>query len=250
MSVAEATTNKIDKASGKVRRVRDVRSFQRYAAAVILLIPATCVAVGRLFQTDDSDTRRTLDLIAGNPDRQFTFALLGFIGLLCVVPAFLAAGALSRRRRPVLTTVAIAVNLVGYLGAFAMPAIDNLYLIGASLPPEQRDVGAIVIDKMWSTGIPGISTNLFVLGHILGAILMGLALRGSIPTIGWLSMLLTTPVHVLAFVVLQMPALDLAAWLLMTLAFACCAFKIVKTPNDEWDLPPLARSGSDDRDRS
>jgi hypothetical protein len=242
MSVAEASTVKINSGIGKARAVRDVRSVQRYAAAVVMLVPATTVAIGRLFQTDDSDTRRTLDLIAANPDRQFTFALLGFIGLLCVVPAFLAAARLSRRRRPVLTTVALAVNLVGYLGAFAMPAIDNLYLIGASVPPEQRDAAAMVIDKMWSSGIPGVSTTLFVLGHIVGAILMGLALRGSIPTVGWLAMLLTTPVHVLAFVVLQMPALDMAAWLLMTLAFACCAFKIVKTPNDEWDLPPIGLS--------
>lgn len=244
MSLAQANrtkinTAKINSAGVPKRRVRDVRTFQRFAAAVILPIPATCVAVGRLFQTDDSDTRRALDLIAANPDRQFTFALLGFIGLVCVVPAFLAAASLSRRRRPVLTTIALAVNLAGYLGAFAMAAIDNLYLIGASLPPEQRDVAAIVIDKMWSSGIPGVSTGLFVLGHILGAILMGLALRGSIATVGWLAMLLTTPVHVLAFVVLQMPALDLAAWLLMTLAFICCAIKIVKTANDEWDLPPL-----------
>ena len=244
MSVAEASTVKINSRAGKASAVRDVRSFQRYAAAVIMLVPATSVAIARLFQTDDSDTRRALDLIAANPDRQFTFALLGFLGLLCVVPAFLAAARLSRRRRPVLTTVALAVNLVGYLGAFAMPAIDNLYLIGASLPPEQRDAAATVIDKMWSSGIPGVSTNLFVLGHILGAILMGLALRGSIPTVGWLAMLLTTPVHVFAFVVLQMPALDMAAWLLMTVAFACCAIKIIKTPNDEWDLPPIGPSPS------
>jgi hypothetical protein len=228
--------------SGRARRVRDVRSFQRYAAAIILPIPPTCVAIGRLFQTDDSDTRRTLDLIAANPDRQFTFALLGFIGLLTVVPAFLAAAGLSRRRRPVLTTIALSVNLLGYLGAFAMAAIDNLYLIGALLPADQRDVAAIVIDKMWSSGIPGVSTNLFVLGHVLGAILMGLALRGSIATIGWLAMLLTTPMHVVAFVVLQMPALDMAAWLLMTLAFVCCAVKIIKTPNDDWDLPPIGLS--------
>jgi hypothetical protein len=240
MTVAEASRTKIKSETRQAHRVRDVRTFQRYAAAVIMLVPATCVAIGRLFQTEDSDTRRSLDLIAANPDRQFTFALLGFIGLLCVVPAFLAAGTLSRRRRPVLTSVALVVNLIAYLGAFAMAAIDNLLLIGASLPPEQRDVAATVIDKMWSTGIPGISTSLFVLGHILGAILMGLALRGSIATLGWLAMLLTTPVHVLAFVVLQMPVLDMAAWLLMTLAFACCAIKIIKTPNDDWDLPRLA----------
>jgi hypothetical protein len=242
MSVAEASKTKINNGGARALRVRDVRSFQRYAAAVIMLVPATCVAIGRLFQTDDSDTRRTLDLIAANPDRQFTFALFGFIGLVTVVPAFLAAASLSRRRRPMLTTVALAVNLTAYLGAFAMGAIDNLYLIGASLPPEQRDVAASVIDKMWSTGIPGVSTNLFVLGHIIGAILMGLALRGSIATVGWLAMLLTTPMHVVAFVVLQMPALDMAAWLLMTLAFACCAVKIVKMSNDEWDLPPLGQT--------
>jgi hypothetical protein len=244
MSVAEASKTKINYEGSPARRVRDVRTFQRYAAAVIMLVPATCVAIGRLFQTDDSDTRRTLDLIAANPDRQFTFALLGFIGLVTVVPAFLAAASLSRRRRPVLTTVALAVNLVAYLGAFAMSAIDNLYLIGASLPPEHRDVAAIVIDKMWSDGLPGVSTGLFVLGHIIGAILMGLALRGSIATVGWLAMLLTTPMHVLAFVVLQMPALDMAAWLLMTLAFVYCAVKIIKTPNDEWDLPPLGQAAA------
>ena len=245
MSVAEASKTKINNEGPRALRVRDVRSFQRYAAAVIMLVPATCVAIGRLFQTDDSDTRQTLDLIAANPDRQFTFALFGFIGLVTVVPAFLAAASLSRRRRPMLTTVALAVNLTAYLGAFAMGAIDNLYLIGASLPPEQRDVAAIVIDKMWSTGIPGVSTNLFVLGHIIGAILMGLALRGSIATVGWLAMLLTTPMHVVAFAVLQMPALDMAAWLLMTLAFACCAVKIVKMSNDEWDLPPLGQPRKD-----
>ena len=221
------------------RRVRDVRRFSRYAAAAIMVVPATSVAVGRLFQTDDSDTRAALDLIAQNPDRQLTFALLGYIGLLTVVPAFLGAARLARRRRPVLTTVAITVNLAAYLGSFAMGAIDSLYLVGAQLPPEQRDAAAAVIDQMWSVGLAGFSTTLFVLGHIVGAVLMGLALRGSIPTLGWLAMLLTTPVHVLAFVVLQVPALDLAAWLLMTVSFAFCAVRIIQMPDDEWDLPPL-----------
>ena len=52
-------------------------------------------------------------------------------------------------------------------------------------------------------------------------------------------MVLTTPVHVLAFTALQMPVLDIAAWLLMTLSFVYCAVKIINTPNDEWDLAPL-----------
>ena len=243
MTVDSASRSTIQPGAAR-GRVRDVRRFQRYAAAVIMLVPATSVAVGRLFQTNDSNTRATLDLIAANPDRQFYFAVFGYIGLLTVVPAFLAAARLSRRRRPVLTTVALAVNLTAYLGSFAMGAIDNLYLLGGLLPADQRDVAAIIIDQMWSTGVAGFSTSLFVLGHIIGAILMGLALRGSIPTLGWLAMLLTTPAHVVAFVVLQMPVVDMAAWLLMTISFAYCAAVIIKTPDSEWDLPPIG-SGLD-----
>ena len=109
---------------------------------------------------------------------------------------------------------------------------------GAKLPVEQRDTAARIIDDLWSTGLAGVSTGLFVLGHVIGAILLAFALRGSIPTIGWIAMLLTTPAHVVAFVVLQMPVLDMAAWMLMALSFAICAAVIVKTPDDEWDLPP------------
>lgn len=225
-------------------RVHDVRRFRRYVAALVLVVPATSVGIGRLFQTNDDNTRRALDEIAANPDRQFVFALLGYIGILTVVPAFLAAARLSRRRRPVLTTVALGVNLLAYLGAWAMGAVDNLFLIGAQLPAEQRDTAAVVIDKMWSSALAGVSTGLFVLGHVIGAILMAFALRGSIPTLGWVAMLLTTPAHVVAFVVLQQPVVDMAAWFLMTVSFAYCAVATLRTPDDAWDVAPI-RSAAD-----
>ena len=101
------------------RQLRDVRRFQRIAAAVVLLVPATTVAIGRLVVTDDGDTRKALDLIAADPGRQFTFALLGFFAMLTVVPAFLAAARLARRRRPLLTMIALGVNLIAYLGGWA-----------------------------------------------------------------------------------------------------------------------------------
>ena len=221
------------------RKVRDVRRFQRIVAAVVLLVPATTTAVGRLLVTDDSDTRQALDLIAAEPGRQFMFALLGFFAMLTVVPAFLAAGRLARRRRPVLTMIALGVNLVAYLGGmWAFAALDNMYLLASKLPVEQRDGAAALIDAMWSDGLAGISTLLMVIGHVLGAILMGLALRGSIPTVGWVAMILSQPGHVFAFVVFPSPVMDALAWGLMALAFAICAVTVLRTPDDEWDLPP------------
>jgi hypothetical protein len=222
------------------RKVRDVRRVRRIVAAVILLVPATTIAVGRLFVTDDGDTRQALDLIAGDPSRQFTFALLGFTAMLTLVPAFLAAARLAKRRRPVLTMIALGVNLVAYLGGWALAAIDNMYLAGAMLPVEQRDGAAALIDAMWSDGLAGISTLLVVIGHVLGAILMGLALRGSIPAVGWVAMILSQPAHVLAFVVFPSPVMDALAWGLMALSFAICAVTVLRTPDDEWDLPPLS----------
>jgi hypothetical protein len=216
----------------------DVRRFQRIAAAVVLLVPATTVAIGRLVVTDDGDTRKALDLIAADPGRQFTFALLGFLAMLTVVPAFLAAARLARRRRPLLTMIALGVNLIAYLGGWALAAIDNMYLAGAMLPVAQRDGAAALIDAMWSDGLAGISTLLMVIGHVLGAILMGLALRGSIPTVGWVAMILSQPGHVFAFVVFPSPVMDALAWGLMALAFAICAVTVLRTPDDEWDLPP------------
>jgi hypothetical protein len=233
-----ATVSSPSTRSTRKRQVRDVRRFQRIAAAVVLPIPATAVAIGRLFLTDDSDTRSALDLIAADPGRQFTFALLGFIAMLTVVPAFLAAGRLARRRRPVLTMIALGVNLVAYLGGWALPALDNMYLAASKLPVEQQDGAAALIDAMWSERLAGLSTLLFVIGHILGAILMGLALRGSIPTVGWIAMILSQPAHVFAFVVVPLPVMDALAWGLMAVAFTICAVTVLRTPDDEWDLPP------------
>ena len=222
-------------------RTRDVRTFQRWAAAVVLVVPATAVTIGRLFMTDDSDTRAALDLIAADPSRQETVALLGFISMLTVVPAFLAMARLARHRRPVLTTVARGVNLVAYLGGSIMFALDSLYLAGANVPANQRDGAAAVIDNMWSSGVAGISTALFVLGHIVGAILMALALRGSIPIVGWIAMILSQPGHVIAFVVFQSVVADALSWALLAFAFALCAVAVLRTPNSEWDLPPAPR---------
>jgi len=226
-------------AAAGTRRVRDVRRFQRIAAAAVLVVPATSVAIGRLFVTDDSNTRQALDSIAANPDRQFTFALLGFVASLTVVPAFLAAARLARRRRPVLATIALGVNLIAYLGGSAMFAIDSLYLAGAKLPVEQRDAAAGLIDAMWSTGITGVGTLLFVVGHVLGAVLMGFALRGSIPTVGWIAMIVSQPAHFVAFVVFPNRVMDAMAWGLMALTFVFCAAAVLRTPDDEWDVSPV-----------
>jgi hypothetical protein len=106
------------------------------------------------------------------------------------------------------------------------------------VPVEQRDGAAALIDAMWAEGVSGTSVMIMTGGQILGAILMGLALRGSIVTVGWMAMAVAQPVHLLAFAVNVFDPAALA-WGLMALAFACCAVAVLRTPDDEWDLPPV-----------
>jgi hypothetical protein len=221
------------------RKIRDLRRFERIIAAVVLLVPAIAAALSRLFTTDDTDARRALDLVAVDPGRQFALVLLGFIAVLTFVPAFLAAARLARRHRPMLTMIALGVNLIAYLSGWAMLAMDSMYLAGSRLPVEQRDGAAALIDAMWANGLLSISAMLIVIGQTLGAILMGLALRGTIPTVGWVAMMLSQPIHILAFMLNVFDPAALA-WGLMALAFAFCAVAVLRTPDDEWDLPPLS----------
>jgi hypothetical protein len=220
------------------KKVRDVRRTQRILAALVLLVPGLAGAVSRLFQGDDSDARRALDLVAADPGRQSAFALLTLLTMLTVVPAFLAAARLARRRRPVLTMIALGVNLVAYLNGWAVTALETMYLAGSRVPVEDRDGAAALIDAMWAEGLTSTSLTILTVGQILGVIVMGLALRGSIPTVGWVAMIASQPVHILAFAVNLFDPAALG-WGLMAVAFACCAVAVLRTPDDEWDLPPL-----------
>jgi hypothetical protein len=93
------------------------------------------------------------------------------------------------------------------------------------------------IDGYSTHGVFNVGVGLFVIGHIVGAVLLGLALRGTVP--GWASiaMIASQPLHFVAFVVLQSRYLDAASWGLTALALTVCAVTVLRTPNDEWDLP-------------
>lgn len=235
------TTSTTQAAPERAATVRDLRTFERRAAAAILLVPGTAVALSRLFTPEDEDTLAALNQIAADPSAQTIFSTLGFLSALTAVPAFLAMARLARRRRPVLTTIALATNLAAFLGGFVMFSLDHMYLQGALLPTDQRAGAAALIDRMWSSGLPGVSTTLFVLGHFVGVILMALALRGSIPTVGWVAMIGSVPGHILAFVIFPSRVSDALSWGLFAVALALCAVAVLRTPDDEWDLPPARR---------
>lgn len=226
------------------RPARDTRTLRRGVAAAVMILPASAIVVGKVIvpTAGSADTRALIDFVAGDP-RQLAGVVLGAVAMLTLVPAFLAASRLARRRRPVLAMLAAGTNLLAYLGTgLSFGALDNLVLAASSLPADRRDGAAGLIDAFANSGVFSLSIALFVIGHIVGAVLTGLALRGSIPAFGWIAMAVSQPAHFVCFVILQNPILDAAAWGLTAFAFVVCAVVVLRTSDDDWDLPPRGRS--------
>ena len=223
-------------------RIRDVRRFERAVAAAVLVVSAGCLTASRFFTPEGSENREILDAIAVNPGRQFSYALLTYIAGITMVPAFLAAARLARTQRPVLAMIAAGVNMVSYLGGATLAVVEVLYLAGGQLPKDQQDAAAALIDEFWSAGLVSFSAWLFTFGSLAGGVLLGLALRGRIPTVGWLAVAASQPLLFVQWAVLPSNGsaigLDAAARAVLALGFACCAYAVLRTPNDDWDVAP------------
>lgn len=101
-----------------------------------------------------------------------------------------------------------------------------------------------ILADLFTHGHPAtdVSAGVFVIGHVLGTVLLGLALwrSGMVPR--WVAMatVAAQPLHFVAAVVVGSPTLDLLAWGLNAVAFAACSVAMLRLPDDEWDLAPAA----------
>jgi len=236
-------------ATGKAapRRPRDARRYRRLVAAALLPIPAVCIAITRplLPSAVFDDTAALVEDIAAHAAASRAAVWLGALGMLTMVPAILAAVRLARRRRPRLATAAAGVNLAAYLGAgLGFTAFDGVLFATAGRPPGERAAAIPALDAYAASGVYSLSIGLFVLGHVAGMVLLGLALRGSVPRWASLAITVSQPLHFVCFVILQNLWLDAAAWSLAAAGLAACAVTVLRTPDDEWDLPPARGSAA------
>lgn len=238
------STVSIDAPTGTARR-RDVRTLRRIAAAIVLPVPALAIATQPLYRPayGEIETGPALDAIAARPGAQQVFVWTGALALLTLVPAFLAAARLARRRRPALAMAAAGVNTAAYLGAgLGFGTLDLLNEIAAR-PGQDRAALTGYLDAVAGHGVFGVGIGLFVIGHIAGAVLLGAALWGTVPRWASVALIVSQPLHFVAFVLVQNRILDAFSWGLTALGLAACAVVVLRTADDDWDLPPAGQAG-------
>ena len=218
---------------------RDTRRAARWLAALLIPIGPAAVAVLRYvlpYATVDDPAAMARNVIA-DPGAQSLVLWLGFVAVLTLVPGVLWVGRLTRHRAPLLTAAALLLLVPGYVALAVLLSADVLLWTGAAAGAEPA-----LLARMAETGHPtaAIAAGVFVLGHVLGTVLLGVAMwrSGRVPRWAAIATTLSQPLHFVAAVILVSPSLDLAAWGLNAAGFAAASLAILRLPDDEWDLPP------------
>jgi hypothetical protein len=214
----------------------DVRPVSRWFAALILPIGPAAIALLRyVLPYDTIDDMSTItNKIVGNLDRGSLVLWLGFVGILTLVPGAYFVGRLTRRRAPWLTAIALFLVVPGYL-ALPWAASSDMFIWSAGT--AGLDPAAIARASEVTHGSTDIAGFVFVAGHVLGTILLGIAMWRSriVPRWAAVATAISQPIHVIAAVVLDSHTLDLVGWGLQAAGFAAVGWAILRMRDEDWE---------------
>ena len=214
----------------------DVRPVSRWFAALILPIGPAAIALLRyVLPYDTVDDMSTItNKIVDNLDRGSLVLWLGFIGILTLVPGAFVVGRMTRRRAPWLTAIALLLVVPGYL-ALPWMASGDIFIWSAGT--AGLDPAAITRAAEVTHGSMDIAGILFVAGHVIGTILLGIAMWRShlVPRWAAVATAISQPIHIIAAVVVVSHTLDLVGWGLQAAGFAAVGWAILRMRDEEWE---------------
>jgi hypothetical protein len=210
------------------------RTPARWLAALVLPVGPAAVALLRFVMpygtTDDATAMATK--VTADPGAQSLLLWLGFLACLTLVPGTLWVGGLTRRRVPRLTAVALLLLVPAYLALGWLTSADLLLWAGA-----QADLDVATLAALTGSAHPTVTVaeTVFVVGHVLGTILLGVAMwiSGCVPR--WAAVLtaVSQPLHVIAAVVVLSHPLDLAAWGMQAVGFGAAAIVFARSSHED-----------------
>jgi hypothetical protein len=213
----------------------DVRPLSRWVAAIILPIGPAAVALLRYLLPYDTvdDVPTMTSKIVDDLDRSSLVIWLAFVAILTLVPGAYAVGRVTRQRAPWLTAIALFLVVPGYL---SLPWASASDLFVWSAGTAGLDVGQIAKAVDVTHGSMNVAGGLFVFGHVVGTIVLGLAMWHSrmVPRWAALAVAVSQPIHFVAAIIVTSHTLDLIGWGLQAVGFAMVGLAILRMRDDEW----------------
>jgi hypothetical protein len=212
------------------RSLPTVRSLGLRTALVVAPLGPLAIAVVRavLPTYTDDDPATVAAQVAAHPGAQSAVLWLTYLGLLTLPLSLLIVARLAIRTRPVLGTIGAVVSWVGFTSLFLIVANDQIALAGPTVDAPPSTIAAL-IGGVQSLPAVSVATEVFVAGHILGTVLLGIAVWPAVPRWAAAALIVSQPLHLLFAVVVPNHLLDGLAWGLTALGFAVAAATLVKT---------------------
>jgi len=209
-------------------RVRSV-PLATWGVALLLPVGPAAIAVLRLILPyyTEGDAAGTIAAVDADPGRQSAVLWLAYIGMLTLVPGLIAAARICRVAAPRLTTWALGLAVPGYLSLGMFLGSDHLLWSVTDAGLSGADSVAVFEAGHLSIDV---AIGVWVVGHVVGTVLLGLALlrSGRIPAwAGW-AIAVSQPLHFVATVILGSPQVDFVAWSLTAVGMAFVAREVLK----------------------
>lgn len=215
----------------------DIRGVSRRFGAVALVVGPLALVAGSLFEVagDDTSVSTSLTKIARHQGEQRVLIVVDLIAVF-MLPAMVYLMRLSRRGAPRSAIVGGAVAFAGWLGGLISLGGSDILLYHAARLPERSIAVSLVKSVVSDPGFV-VSEAVFIVCHLIGMLVLGFALWRSRVVPAWVAGLVGVGPIVHLVVHDLSGAVDAAAYGLVAVGMIACAVTLVRTSNEEWDLP-------------
>lgn len=227
-------------------RVRDLRPFWRVTLAVALPVGPLIVTGARAampYWTSD-DPATAVAKISAAPDTMAALAWFALLTTPFMLVSMLTLGHVARRGAPVLATVGTVIGFSAYAvwGSTSNSDYTTWVLTGGGY---SNDEVTSINTLLGNTPIAAGVITFWVLGHIVGLVLLAIALHRARALPVWAAtlMALSQPVHLVAAVIVPSRWLDVVGgWGMTTFTCVLVSLYLWRTRDEDFDLPPARGS--------
>ena len=206
------------------------------AGASLIAAPLALMVAMAIAPWFVADTGELLGSLAANQSALLAADVLVVVAVVLLIPASLGILRALRYRAPRLAPVAVGMFLVGWLFVLGPVMLDRVELQLAT-SGMSRDEAVALVERL--EGDAGISLifGVFIIGHTLGAILLGVALARArfVPLWAAASIVAAAVLHPIARVGLGSKWLDVVAFALLALGLAVAGVRVLRMSDDEWE---------------
>lgn len=205
----------------------------RRLASVFCLVAAPAVIVAAFIVAPFGNDETGKEIVSAVVPNQWAYTVVPValsVGILLLIPAVMTAIGLAAARAPYLAYIGGGMAIAGYVAlpsTFVGPQAA-LALSGAGVSPEQA---AAVVDRLLTgSAVLNVLSVVFVVGHILGTTILGVALIRARVVAIWAGALIVVsqPIHLVAHIIESKPA-DLIAFSLLALGLWAVAARVWHT---------------------